>query len=300
MWSTNDTNAQNASHSENQQRAVARAWIDQAEHALIGAGAGLSVAAGIDYTDPVSFAHLFPAFVRKGFTARYQMIGNTELTPEAHWGYWATHVRDVRFTDRISTVYQDLRGLVGDKEHFVVTSNVDGMFYRHGFDSVRCFTPQGDYAAMQCMTQASPECRDLVWESRPIVDRLLSHTNASTQEVMRADLLPRCPQCDGEVFLNVRVNEAFVESPYAAGRRLCAEWISKAVAHRLLILEIGAGFNTPSVVRWPMEALAAKYPNARFIRINPHHAAVPPNIAGRSVALRRDAGEALDLLLKCK
>jgi NAD-dependent SIR2 family protein deacetylase len=52
--------------------AQARSWLDTSTHVLIGAGAGLSTAAGVDYADATSFATLFPALVRKGFRARYQ------------------------------------------------------------------------------------------------------------------------------------------------------------------------------------------------------------------------------------
>lgn len=273
-----------------------REWFAASKRVLIGAGAGLSVAAGIDYGDPISFERLFPAMVRRGFRARYQLIGYTGLSPAAHWGYWARHVHDVRFTTRRAPVYEGLRDLLKDKDAFVLTSNVDAMFARHGFDESRLLTPQGDYAAMQCMTQARPDCRTAVWPSRPIVERLLARIDPTTQEVTDPDVLPRCPHCGGAVFLNVRLTDTFVEAPYAEQRQRFRSWIQTRPEAPLLVIEIGAGFNTPSVVRWPLEGIVHHGARAHFVRINLEHPDVPPGITSRSLALRIDALEAVERL----
>ncbi|MEU8663552.1 NAD-dependent protein deacetylase of SIR2 family, partial [Actinoplanes philippinensis] len=106
-----------------------RRWIAGADRILIGAGAGLSVAAGYDYGDETRFAELFPALHRRGLRARYQLIGR-RLPPPLMWGYWGRHVADIRFGPGGHDVYQRLRALVGDRDHFVMTSNVDGLFAR--------------------------------------------------------------------------------------------------------------------------------------------------------------------------
>ena len=139
-------------------------WLSDSPRVLIGAGAGLSVAAGIDYGDVEDFARRFPALVRRGLTARYQLIGYAGLEDRAFWGYWAAHVADVRFSDRLSAVYTQLRELVAEKDYFVLTSNVDAMFARHGFDSERVCSIQGDYAYLQCVGP----CTNEVWPTRPV------------------------------------------------------------------------------------------------------------------------------------
>jgi hypothetical protein len=58
---------------------------------------------------------------------------------------------------------------------------------------------------------------------------------------------------------------------------------------RLLVLELGSGFNTPTVVRMPMEQIVSGNPLARFVRVNLSHADIPADIAGRSVSLQADA-----------
>jgi NAD-dependent SIR2 family protein deacetylase len=269
-----------------------QAWLRASSRVLIGAGAGLSVAAGIDYGDAASFAELFPALVQKGFRARYQLIGFDGWSPAEHWGYWATHVHDVRFRHRDDPTYRRVLELVRDKDYFVLTSNVDAMFARHGFDEQRIFTPQGDYARMQCVRA----CRNETWPSRPTIERLLAVTDAVTQEITDPSALPRCPSCGGDVFMNVRLDEAFVEVDYEEQAERFAAWLTRAPSDPVLLLEIGAGFNTPVVVRWRMEQLARRLPNARLVRINLADARVPEPLRGRSASITAEAGAVLAAL----
>jgi NAD-dependent SIR2 family protein deacetylase len=261
--------------------------LDAAERVLIGAGAGLSVAAGIDYSDEASFAQLFPAMHRRGFRARYQLIGYPGLTPAQHWGYWSTHVNDVRFGERRHPAYATLLDEVGDTDYFVLTSNVDGMFPRNGFDPERIWTPQGDYALMQCLQP----CRPVVWPSEPLIKRALAATDPVSQEVMDPDAIPRCPNCGGPVFLNVNAGRWFLNEHYRPQFDRLRAWLNAKPQTPLLILEIGAGMNTPSVIRWPLERLAMDYPRATFIRVNPEYPGVPAELGERGAGLRFGALE---------
>jgi NAD-dependent SIR2 family protein deacetylase len=267
-------------------------WLGECDRVLIGAGAGLSAAAGIDYTDPVSFARLFPAMVRRGFRARHELIGYPGLSPAAHWGYWATHVADVRYGPRPHPAYGRLLDLVSGKDYFVLTSNVDAMFPRNGFDETRLYAPQGDYASMQCLAP----CRSETWETWPVLEGLLPAIDPMTQEVTDTSLIPRCPNCGGEVFMNVRAGHWFVEEPSAEQMERFMQWMRGALEQPLLVIEIGAGFNTPSVVRWPMERIVYSNLRAQFVRINLSHPEVPDGIADRSVSINADAAAAVDTL----
>ena len=264
-------------------------WLDESAKVLVGAGAGLSVAAGIDYTDEEDFARHFPALVRRGLRARYQLIGYDGLEEPAFWGYWASHVQQIRFTPRHSIVYEQLFDLLREKDYFVLTSNVDAMFVRHGFDVSRVCSIQGDYAHMQCLTP----CRQVVWPSGPDVERLVAATDPVTQEVTDRRVIPRCRHCGGEVFLNVRAGDWFVDAPYLPAVRDLNSWVRRAGDSRTLVLDIGSGFNTPSVVRWPMERVATQLPDARLVRINLDHPEVPSELGARGLPIGHGAAETL-------
>jgi NAD-dependent SIR2 family protein deacetylase len=154
-----------------------REWVDDGDRVLIGSGAGLSADAGVDYTDEVAFARTFPALVKRGLRAPYQMIGQSGLPVEVFWGYWLTHVDRVRFGHGRRHVYELLFNLVRDKDWFVLTSNVDALFARNGFDEARVCSIQGDFAFLQCYTP----CSDQLWPSAPVLERLLPAIDPRTQ-----------------------------------------------------------------------------------------------------------------------
>lgn len=257
----------------------------EADHVLVAAGAGMSAAAGLDYTDEADFARVFPAFGRWGMTARYQAIGFFGWPPEVHWGYWATHVMDARFGLRNDAVYRDLLACVGSQDSFVFTSNVDMLFPRNGFAPERLYTPQGDYGFLQCLRG----CRPVVWDSRPVLERIVADLDPETQSIRDPALVPRCPHCGGDVFLNVRIDRHFVETPYREQGEAAERWLARARTGRLLVIEVGAGFNTPSVIRWPCEGIVAGTPGATLVRINRDQPGVPGGLGPRAIGIGGDA-----------
>ena len=267
-------------------------WIRDAERVVIGAGAGLSAAAGLDYGDQEDFAARFPALVKHGLKAAYEMIGYSDLSEAAFWGYWAAHVAQMRFADGRSAVYETLRCLVAGKDCFVLTSNVDAMFARNGFDPDRIWSIQGDYAFMQCLRPCTTE----VWPSAPAIRRALDAMDPETQEVADPDCIPRCIRCGGKVFLNVRGGRWFVEEPYHAQMERWRHWIGEKSNERLLLIDIGSGFNTPGVVRWPMERIAVRLPTARLVRINLHDAGVPRDLGDRGLPVWSGARETIEAI----
>ncbi|MEW2403895.1 NAD-dependent protein deacetylase of SIR2 family [Streptomyces sp. NPDC046862] len=268
-----------------------RTWLAEADRVLITAGAGLSAAAGYDYGDEDRFQELFPALHRIGLRSRY-LVG-VSLPPALLWGYWAVHIDDIRFSPDPNPLYQRLRSLVGDKDHWVMTSNVDALFARGGFAPDRVFTPQGDYGRYQCATPCTPA----TWDNRPLVAQLLATYDPATGAITDPSALPRCPNCGGEVEINVRIGPEFVDGPYLpAGRRL-RHWLGTApVDTRLLILEFGAGFNTPGVIRWPGEHLTRHLPHSRLVRVNPTHPETPADLAGRTLPVPVGADHLIDAL----
>jgi len=276
---------------ERQMQQIAQ-WLTESDRVLIGAGAGLSAAAGIDYTDQVGFAERYPSLVKRGLRAAYQMIGYSELPEAAFWGYWADHVNEVRFSDRRSTVNEELFELVRAKNWFVLTSNVDALFARNGFDPHNVCAIQGDFAFLQCLVP----CTTTVWDSAPSVRALVGAIDPATQEVRDSALIPRCPHCGGTVFFNVRGGGWFVEDHLRADFDRLRTWVKEGSAERLLVLDIGSGFNTPSVVRWPMERVADAFPTSRFVRINLHDAEIPDGLANRGMSVQTNAREAIRAL----
>ncbi|MFI0817406.1 NAD-dependent protein deacetylase of SIR2 family [Streptomyces sp. NPDC021098] len=258
---------------------TSRTWLEEADRVLVAAGAGLSAAAGFDYGDEERFKHLLPALHRLGLRSRY-LLG-APLPKDMMWGYWAVHIEDIRYGAGPNRLYRSLRELVGDRDHWVMTSNVDALFVRNGFAADRVFTPQGDYGRLQCTVPCTRE----TWSSKPFLDAILAAYDRESGRVTDPAALPHCPNCGADVFPNIRVGPEFVDDTYLpAGRRL-ARWLQEAPAEStLLVLEIGAGFNTPGVIRRPMENVVRHTPRARLVRVNPHHPEVPADLGIRALS----------------
>jgi len=272
----------------------AASWLSDATHVLIGAGAGMSVEAGNDYFDKKAFAEHFPAMVKRGFQYPYQMVGKRDWEPALQWGYLAAHVLLVRWTLPPHKVYADLLGLVKDKKHFVLTSNVDGMFERNGFDPKRIYTIQGDFQFMQCLQP----CTRQVWPAKSVLERVQPAIDKATQEVSDPALVPKCPNCGGRAMMNVRGGDWFIEDHYAEQQQRMQQFIAEGSkpGNKLVLLEIGVGFNTPTVIRHRFERLAYERirneNRCRFIRLNLFDPEVPEVLADCAVGLRSRTGEA--------
>lgn len=275
---------------------LAREWIGESERLLITAGAGLTAAAGIDYADTRLFAREFPAMLQYGFTSQYQLMGFNRWPPELQWGYLAANIELVRFRWPETEIYQQLRRVstqFSDEQTFVTTSNVDAMFERNGFDPNRVYTPQGDYAYLQCTVPCSRE----VWPWYDQIKAIRRATDPETQLLTDRALIPACPNCGEPVFPNVRIYNSFIGDHLEVISEECRNWVEQGLNKRGVILEIGAGFSTPSVIRWPNERIVHFSPDWRIIRINRDDSRVPDLIEDRAVCISDDVGETLERLV---
>jgi NAD-dependent SIR2 family protein deacetylase len=159
------------------------------------------------------------------------------------------------------------------------------LFVKNGFKEERVFTPQGDYALLQCLGP----CWDKTWDTKPIIERISKKIDPESKKLTDLSVIPKCPNCGGPVFMNVRGGAWFIEEPYKEQSKRFNRWIREVKDCKLLIIEIGAGFNTPGVVRWPMEQIVFSYKNANLIRVNLQYPQVPKDIEKKSVSLKTKA-----------
>ncbi len=259
----------------------AQQFLDESECILIGAGAGLTAAAGVDYTDQVAFSEYFPAWKRRGFDMQYQLMGYRNWTQAEQWGYLTVHLNYVYFQQGKNELYRKLRKLIGPKEYFVMTSNVDEFFHKNDFDASNIYTPQGSYGNIQCTTP----CSQQVWETKPFFDVMFDNLDAEEQVLTDDVAIPKCPNCGENMFLNVRVDRSFIEKPYVKGREALTRWLNTNKNKKMALLEFGAGYNTPGVIRMPMESIKAAVPDSSFIRVNMKYPEIPMRLRENSLSV---------------
>ena len=266
--------------------------LAEADFILIGAGAGLSAAGGLNYQDPELFQSWYPRFARLGLNTIWEAIvahwAPNDQNRRRFWAFWAHHIQKIRYDAPPSAPYLSLARLVAGKPHFVITTNVDAQFAKAGFPHDAMFTPQGDYGKLQCATP----CDDTLYDNRELVRKMIAHLNEEELLVGEADI-PRCPACGGYLERNLRRDDRFVESPYIGGQAAYQSFLHRSAGGKLLLLELGVGFNTPGIIRWPFERITLRYPNAFLVRVNVQDAQVPENIKRRSVELEEDVASVL-------
>lgn len=240
----------------------ARKALAEADYILIGAGAGLSAAAGLNY-DGMQFRQEFAGFVeRYDFTDLYTSSFYEFPNEEERWAYWAKHINFARFAPPAMELYKDMFQLVSGKDYFVITTNVDGQFHKAGFASEHIFEVQGDYAYLQCASGCHPK---LYYNEELVKQMLVSIHNMQ----IPSSLVPHCPVCGGAMDVNLRKDNHFVEDvKWHTQADRYNQFLKKAYRKRCVLLELGVGYNTPGIIRFPFERMAAENPDITLIRLN--------------------------------
>lgn len=267
-----------------------RKALDDADAVLIGAGAGLSAAAGLIMTGP-RFTDNFADFIAKyGFTDLYSAGFHQFDSLEEKWAFWSRHFMLDRYGDIPNATYDVLKNLVADKDYFIITTNVDHCFQRTGFDKTRLFYTQGDFGLFQC----SVPCCKKTYDNEEIVRRM-----AAEQKNMciPGALVPRCPVCGAPMTQNMRFDDTFVEDEgWRRAMNRYQEFIRQHRDTNLLLLELGVGGNTPGIIKFPFWQLTAQDPAFTYACVTLNDAVCPPSITDQSICISADINDVLQAL----
>ena len=269
-----------------------RKALDGAETVAIGAGAGLSTSAGFTYSGE-RFEKYFSDFKeRYGFTDMYSGGFYPYKTKEEFWAYWSRYIYVNRYTDPPKPVYSVLLSLVKDKDYFVITTNVDHCFQKAGFDKARLFYTQGDYGLFQC---TGPCCREAFDNEKMIRAMMEGQKDGRVPH----ELFPKCPNCGRPLTLNLRSDDTFIEDGgWNKAAKRYESFLKRTVRKKVLFLELGVGYNTPGIIKYPFFRMTAGNPEATYACVNYGEASTVEDIAGRSICINGDIGDVLNSLLK--
>lgn len=267
-----------------------KAALQDCDAVVIGAGSGLSTAAGFTYTGE-RFEIYFSDFAQKyGIQDMYSGGFYPFPTQEEFWAYWSRYIFINRYQDAPKPVYEDLLKLIQDKDYFVITTNVDHCFQKAGFDKKRLFYTQGDYGLFQC---SEPCCQE-TFDNETVIREMFKR-----QKDMKipTELLPFCPRCGKPLTMNLRSDNKFVEDEgwHRAAERY-ENFLHTREGGKILFLELGVGYNTPVIIKYPFWQMTARNPNATYICINQGQAVCPQKIEKRSICMDADIGQVLQSL----
>ena len=282
--------------------------IQNAEAIVLGAGAGLSTAAGLSYSGErfqkyfFDFAKKYP--IRDIYSGGFFPFESTE----EFWAWWSRSIYFNRYIDAPSDVYGNLKNIVEGKDYFVLTTNVDHQFQRAGFEKKRLFYTQGDYG----LFQSSRPTVAKTYDNQEIVEKMLEAQGfvrdnegifqLSEDKLLKmsipTELIPICPDDGLPMTMNLRTDESFVED---AGWKMAAkryqDFLHSHKGKHVLYWELGVGMNTPVIIKFPFWQYTEENPNAYYACLNLGEAGCSREISERSICLNADIGQVLRDLL---
>ncbi len=285
-----------------------RQELEQAETVIVGAGAGLSTAAGFTYSGE-RFHTYFKDFADKyHFRDMYAGGFFPYKTLNEHWAYWSRYIYINRYMNPPKPLYQKLYKLVKEKDYFVITTNVDHCFQKAGFDKKRLYYTQGDYGLFQCSEPCHEETYDneeMICEMVKAQDWKIADGNGLylpdgvTAEMSVPDaMIPRCPKCGKPMSMNLRADDTFVQDGgwYQAAERY-ELFLRTHQNTKVLFLELGVGYNTPGIIKYPFWNMTNQWHNASYACINMGEENVPEEIRNKSLCISEDIDAVCNAIL---
>lgn len=297
MFLRNLTSKSTETYSDKRNRL--KAVMDEADAVIIGAGSGLSAAAGFTYSGE-RFERYFHDFAEKYHIRDIYSGGFYPFqSPEEYWAWWSRHIWVNRYVNAPKPVYDKLLSLVKDKDYFVLTTNVDHCFQKAGFDKHRMFYTQGDYGLFQCSVPCHNDTYDNEDSIRRMVEAqgytiiedndLMVEKGVSPQMTVPSELIPCCPKCGKPLNVNLRSDNTFVEDKgWHIAQNRYEDFLRRHNGLKILFLELGVGGNTPVIIKYPFWRMTARNRNATYACINYGEAFAPDEIQKQSICIDMD------------
>ena len=266
--------------------------IENSEYILIGAGAGLSTSAGFLY-DGKRFEDNFKDYIKKyGFTDMYSAGFYNFPTLEEYWAYFSLYVYINRYDIEENETYLNLYNIVKNKNYFVITTNVDGRFADSKFDKDKIFAVQGDFSLFQC----SKPCRQETFYNEKYIREMIKYKK---EMKIPTELIPKCPYCGRNMSMNLRADSTFVQDKnWHNQKSKYEEFLKISNDSKILFLELGVGFNTPSIIKYNFWRMTLNNKKSVYASINLGECYGASDIEERSICIDADISEVLKKLIK--
>ena len=266
--------------------------IENSEYILIGAGAGLSTSAGFLY-DGKRFEDNFKDYIKKyGFTDMYSAGFYNFPTLEEYWAYFSLYVYINRYDIEENENYLNLYNIVKNKNYFVITTNVDGRFADSKFDKDKIFAVQGDFSLFQC----SKPCRQETFYNEKYIREMIKYKK---EMKIPTELIPKCPYCGRNMSMNLRADSTFVQDKnWDKQKSKYENFLKNSDNSKILFLELGVGFNTPSIIKYNFWRMTLNNKKSVYASINLGECYSASDIEERSICIDADISEVLKKLIK--
>lgn len=179
--------------------------------------------------------------------------------------------------ERKKAAYEKFAEILKGKNYFIVSLCTDDYIWNSGLDSGRFVTPCGGYRALQCMEsdgQGKPLCttdQELLVDDTEmvngVIDQVMKDITECGGELSEIDF-PVCNECGRILAFNQISTPGYREEGYLPMWNKYMKWLQGTINRNVCILELGAGMEYPSVIRFPFEKLAFFNQKATFYRVH--------------------------------
>ena len=227
-----------------------RCLIDDADAIIVGIGSGMSSAAGFNHYNRAGMARAGMEDWQQAFGFKSLFDGFYHLYPslEQQWAYYARYI-DFMLREPASQPYLDLRSLIGHKDYFILSTNVDTQVEKT-FPTERICNYQGSFAHLQC----KQPCCDELFDASPYVERMLAGMAGFE---IRSEDAPRCPHCGWQLAPWVRDDTFLQGTAWREGLGRYERFVRERSDGRVLFLELGVGEMTPGIITLPFWSMTA-------------------------------------------
>ncbi|MER2192445.1 MAG: hypothetical protein ABS951_15910 [Solibacillus sp.] len=267
--------------------------LHEADAVLIGASNGLSISEGYHiFAEDEAFLTYFREFCEKyGISSIVQGAFFPFPTIEERWAFSSSIYAYFSREKEVSTVMNNLYELLKDKNYFIVTSNTDGHLTSAGFENDRLFEIEGNSNHLQC----KHACHDHIYAGEDVLQAMYEQKENGR---VRAELIPVCPKCGGEMQVHVEVNPYFLKGEaWQASFQAYQDFIKQAHGKKLVLLELGVGARN-QLIKAPFMNLTYLEKNATYITLNKGQVYIPEIISAKSIGVDADLAEVLAQLVQ--
>ena len=168
----------------------------------------------------------------------------------------------------VQNLYEQMNRIIKDKDYFIVTTVTDGELLKSNLNPKKMVAPCGNVTWRQC----SKSCTKDIWEPGEIKNDI-------------------CPHCGEPLTGNTIDAEEYIEEGYLPQWNAYTRWLAGTLNKKLLILELGVGFRTPTVIRWPFEKTASVNKKAFLYRIHGSFAQLSESISEKAESVPENSVE---------
>lgn len=157
---------------------------------------------------------------------------------------------------------------------------------------IEYFGVQGSYSKLQC----SKACHNKLYDNVELVEKMIEQTDSNLK--IPSELVPICSICGEKMEVNLRKDAYFVQDDnWYKQNKAYENFIDNIKDKKVVLLELGVGFNTPIIIRFPFEQMTLQNKNWNLVRVNKDNCNTFLDIEDRSIVIEDDIKEVIEKLL---